>query len=90
MAFQMINADKGFFRCQGQSFARRQTDEHATDKPRPCGGGNRVQLWQADIGLVEGLSYQSIHMGNMGARGNFWHHATIGRVQLNLAEYLIG
>ena len=89
MALQMIDAVKRRAAGQRQCLAGCQADQHTADQPRSGGGGNGIHLFQFASGLGQRVGNQPVEMVDMRARGQFRHHAAIGRMQLNLAQHHI-
>jgi hypothetical protein len=82
--FEVIDRHQGLVIDEGDRFGGGQPHDHAADQ---AGTGRRchtVELVVALAGLCHGLADDEIERLNVGARGNFRHHAAEGRVLIDL------
>ncbi len=59
-------------------------------RPGPGGGGDGVEIVHAAAGLIKRAADQLVEHFDMRARGDFRHHAAIGRMFGDLAEHSVG
>ena len=90
VALQMVDRDQGNAAHQGNRLCRHQADNHAADEPWAGGGGDRVYVVPAAVCLGKCVVDHVVKMGDMGARGDFRHHAAIGFMGLVLGPDRIG
>ena len=75
MAFQMVDRNQRLVHCHGERLRSHQTDHHPADQPRPCGGGNRIDILQCHTRIGKRGFDQGRHQFGMRPRGDFRHHA---------------
>jgi hypothetical protein len=85
MTHQVIDRDQRLAQSQRHAFGGGQAHHHPADQ---AGSGRRrhpVNVIAPDMGLVQGAGDHRIQDLQMGAAGDFRHHAAIGRMGSDLA-----
>ncbi len=90
MAFKVIDCDQRLVRRQRQPLADQQPDHHPADQPRAGGRGDGIDFANGDIGFVEHLADQAGEDFDMGAGGDFRHHAAERPVGVILPDHRLG
>ena len=90
MRFEMIDRDQRLVVHERDRFRGGQPDDDAADQARACGCGDAVELRKIDAGLVHGSFDQHVEHFDMGARGDFRHHAAERRVFVDLGAHDVG
>ena len=80
VALQVIDRHQRQAPRQGHSLAEGQPHHHPADQARAGGGGDARELAIAEAGGLERLGGDRVDGLHMGAGGDLWHHAAIGRV----------
>ena len=80
VAFEVIDRQQRLACRHRQRLGAHQSDNHPADQPRPCGGGNRVDIGKAKARLAHHPFDHRRQALGMGARGDFGHHPAIGRM----------
>ena len=89
VGFQMIDRHEGFARRQRQSLAGHQPHQHAADQAGSGRGGDSVEVANGEFRPFQGPRDEMVDHLDMGARGNFRHHAAIGRMRGDLTHHLV-
>ena len=84
VALQMVDGNERFATGRRQRFAQHQPHHHPADEAGAGSGRNRIHLIQRQASVAKRLGIQPINLREVGASGNFRHHATIGRVVIAL------
>jgi len=90
MRLQMIDRNEGHASPECNRFASGQAHDQPTDQAGTRGRGNRVDRIEAKLSLGKRLENRGIEHLDMGAGGDFRHHAAIDRVQVELRAHDIG
>ena len=69
MAFEVIDRQQRLVVREGQRLGGHDAHHHAADQARPAGGGNAVELVEAQSGLFQRLDKDSIDAFEMGTGG---------------------
>ncbi len=87
---QVVDRDQRLVVHEGDRLGHGQPNDHATDQPRPGGGGNAVERGERKLRLVHRFGDDGIQRLDMGAGGDFRHHAAESRMLADLRENDIG
>ena len=85
MTLQVIDREERLVVCEGQRLGRHDADHDAADQAGPAGRGDAVEIAQAEARFPQGIGDQSIETLEMGARGDFGHHAAEAPMLAHLA-----
>jgi len=87
MRFEMIDGEEGLVVGEGQRLGRHHPHHYTADQAGPAGGGNAVELGEIEAGDGQGVLDQPVDALEMGARGDFRHHAAeaamLGQLAIN-------
>ncbi len=75
---------------QRQRLGGGQPDDDAADEAGTGGRRDAVEIVELDGRRLQGARHEAIHHVNVGAGGDFRHHAPIGGVRRDLAQDLVG
>ncbi len=89
MGFQMVHRDERLAGGQRDRLRRGEPDDDTADQPRPGRGGDAVEIAQGDAGFRQRALDDAVQHLDMGAGGDFRHHAAIGRMVVDLREHHI-
>jgi hydroxymethylbilane synthase len=87
MALEMIYRQQRLAGGAGKRLGRHQSDDQAADQAGPGGRGDCIDIVERHLGSMERLFHQPIQGLDMGAGGDFRHHAAIGAVFLELGKH---
>ncbi|CEG10127.1 hypothetical protein BN961_03562 [Afipia felis] len=90
MRFEMIDRDQWRVVHKRDSLGGGEADDDATDQPRTGRRGHAVELRKFNACLGHGFFNQHVEHLDMGARGDFRHHAAERRVLGDLRAHDIG
>ena len=90
VAFEMVDADEGQIVRQGDRLGGADADDDAADQARSGRRRHRRQVGEAEAGLRHGLADQPVEMVEMGAGGDFRHHAAELPVLGDLRQHALG
>ena len=90
VALQMVHRNERNAGGLRDRLAGHQPHQHPADQPRPGGRRHAVQRVISDARLGHGLRHHSVRQLRMCPRGNFRHHAEIGRMLLQLRADHVG
>ena len=90
MPLQMVDGDQRLSGCHGDGLGRHQPDDDPADEAGACGGGHCVDVIEADAGFRHGFGHDPVQHGDMGAGGDFRHHAAEFGVLVNLRADDVG
>ena len=85
-----MTAISGLPGAQRQRLGGGQSHHHAADQAGSRRGGDGVNLSQFQTGFFQGAFDHAIQYFQMGAGGDFRHHAAIRRMRFGLAENDVG
>ena len=72
---QVVDRDEGNAQHQRDRLRRRRADHDPADQARPGRRRDRVQVLEADAGLVHRPTHKPLDVIEVGARGDLGHHA---------------
>ena len=84
VAFEVVDREQRLPARHRQRLGAHQADHHPADQAGPRGRGDRIALVERDISLLEHRRDEGREPVGMRARGDFGHHAAIGRMFLVL------
>ena len=88
--FQVVDREKGPAARKRHRLRRGRAHQQAADQAGPGGGGDAVQVGEAEAGLRHRLAHQRVQAVEMGAGRDFGHDAAIGRMLAGLGEQALG
>jgi hypothetical protein len=90
MALEMIDGEEGLVVGEGQRLGRHHPHHHAADQAGAAGGGDAIERGEIEPGGRKSLLDQPVDTLEMGARGDFRHHAAEAAMLGQLAIDHIG
>ena len=90
MTLEVIDGEEGLVVGEGQRLGRHHPHHHAADQAGPAGGGDAVEGGEIEAGGRQGVLDQPVDTFEMGARGDFRHHAAEAAMLAQLAVDHIG
>ncbi len=89
VALQMIDRDEGKPARPGDRLRGQRAHHDATDQARPAGGGDAVEVAEADAGIRHRARDQPVEMVEMAAGGDLGHDAAEGAMLVELREHAV-
>jgi hypothetical protein len=90
VAFEVVDGDERPLRDGGDGLGHGDADHDAADQAGPAGGGDAIEVGEAQVGAPHRLGDQAVEVVEMAAGGDLRHDAAIGTVLVELRQHDLG
>jgi hypothetical protein len=84
VTLKMVYGDERLAESEGQRLGVGNANQQSARQTRPLGDRDRVQIGEADAGLIQRRADHRNDIAQMFARGKFWNHTAIRRMDGDL------